>query len=282
MNDKEEKKGAGHRLGFFVLFLLCGSLVFIIRNFLHDDLLLAYLIGISVVFFVLSIYTRRIERLKHYFPVLFAFFIASFVSVLDDASRLLHWSSGTTIEGTVLGILVSTVLIVVPIILLSKLSGLGPYALYLQRGRLWVGLGIGLGIFFIILELLIISPQGASTLFPVNPNLTTEKAISLMPWVVVFVLLNGLREEVWFRGLFLQKYQGFLGNGGANFLQAIIFSLAHISVQYTPMLLAFLLITFFLGLLWGFLIQKTNSLLIAILFHAAMDIPVILGIFSNL
>jgi membrane protease YdiL (CAAX protease family) len=282
MTDKEERKGAAYRLGFFVLFLLCGSLVFVVRNFLHDALLLAYLIGTSVAFLVLSIFIRRTEHLKHFFPVLFAFFIASLVSFLDDASGMLHLFSGTTIEGIVLGGLVSTVLIVVPIILLTRFSGLGLQALYLQRGRLWVGLGVGLVIFFILLVLLIINPQGASSLFPVNPNLTTGKVITLLPGVVVLVLLNGLREETWFRGLFLQKYQKFVGNGGANVLQAIIFSLAHFSVQYTPALLVFLLITFLLGLLWGFLIQKTNSLLIAILFHAAMDLPIILGILSNL
>jgi len=70
-------------------------------------------------------------------------------------------------------------------------------------------------------------------------------------------------------------------HNGANFLQAVIFSLAHISVQYTPALLVFLVITFSLGFIWGFLIQKTNSLLAAIFFHAAMDIVVVIGIFSN-
>jgi len=43
----------------------------------------------------------------------------------------------------------------------------------------------------------------------------------------------------------------------------------------------FTVIVFFLGLAFGAIMQKTNSLLGSILFHAGTDIPVILGIFSN-
>jgi len=44
-------------------------------------------------------------------------------------------------------------------------------------------------------------------------------------------------------------------------------------------LLAFLLP---LSLAWGAITQKTDSLWGAVLFHAGMDIPVVLGIFSTL
>ena len=37
-----------------------------------------------------------------------------------------------------------------------------------------------------------------------------------------------------------------------------------------------------LALAWGYVTQKTDSLWGAILFHAGMDIPIMLGIFSNL
>jgi membrane protease YdiL (CAAX protease family) len=35
-------------------------------------------------------------------------------------------------------------------------------------------------------------------------------------------------------------------------------------------------------LLWGYITQKTDGLWGSILFHAGMDIPIFLGIFSNL
>jgi membrane protease YdiL (CAAX protease family) len=41
-------------------------------------------------------------------------------------------------------------------------------------------------------------------------------------------------------------------------------------------------ITFILGLVWGHITQRTDSLLGSILFHAGTDIPIILGIFALL
>ena len=119
-------------------------------------------------------------------------------------------------------------------------------------------------------------------LFPISEDLTYEGVISLMPWVVAYVLLVGLQEELWFRGLFLKKYETFLGARTANILAALIFAIAHLGVQYTPVLLIFLGITFFIGLAYGFVMQKTEGIVGPALFHAAMDIPILLGVFSYL
>jgi len=86
-----------------------------------------------------------------------------------------------------------------------------------------------------------------------------------------------------FRGLFLKKYEPLLGADLSNFLQAILFSLAHFLWPFTfPFALIYLIITFFLGLGFGAVMQKTDSVLAAILFHAGADIPVILAVFSVL
>jgi uncharacterized protein len=90
------------------------------------------------------------------------------------------------------------------------------------------------------------------------------------------VLLNGLREELWFRGLFLKRYERFLGPGASNVLTAIIFTSFHVQVQYTPQLLPFLGFTFILGLVLGSLMQRSGSILGSVLFHAGSDIPIFL------
>jgi len=46
--------------------------------------------------------------------------------------------------------------------------------------------------------------------------------------------------------------------------------------------LIFLAVLVPLALAWGYLMQKTDSIWASILFHAGMDIPIMLGIFSNL
>ena len=118
--------------------------------------------------------------------------------------------------------------------------------------------------------------------FPINPDVSNAKLVSLLIWIVPFVLLNRVKEELWFRGLFLKQYELFLGPYLANILQPLIFSVAHMSVEYTSVLLGFLVVTFVLGLVWGYIIQRTDSIIGASLFHSATDIAIILGIFSYL
>jgi membrane protease YdiL (CAAX protease family) len=57
--------------------------------------------------------------------------------------------------------------------------------------------------------------------------------------------------------------------------------LPHFGEAYSTVYLLFVFITFLLGLAFGAIMQRTNSLLGSVLFHAGTDIPVILGIFSN-
>ena len=89
-----------------------------------------------------------------------------------------------------------------------------------------------------------------------------------MPMVVVFVLLNGFKEELWVRGIFLKKLETFLGAWPSNVLTAFVFSVTHVGVEYTPVLFIFLGITFLLGAVWGYVMQRTKSLLGSVLFHA--------------
>ena len=73
-----------------------------------------------------------------------------------------------------------------------------------------------------------------------------------------------------------------LGKFLSNLVIAIPFALHHSGVSYTVDTLMFLALLIPLSLAWGGLTQKTNSLWGAVLFHAGMDIPVVLSIFSNL
>ncbi len=85
-----------------------------------------------------------------------------------------------------------------------------------------------------------------------------------------------------FRGLFLRKLQPFFGRFLSNLLIALVFTVLHGTVTYSADNMIFLAVTFPLALAWGYLMQKTDSIWGSILFHAGMDIPIMLGIFSNL
>ena len=123
--------------------------------------------------------------------------------------------------------------------------------------------------------------MGAILLF-YGTALTVERFIIWLPWILIFVLSNALLEELLYRGLFYEKYRKFLGFNLFNLLQALVYSLMHFGVSYTSESLIFLGITFALGLLYGYIILKTDSLLGSILFHAGTDIAIIIGIFSTL
>jgi membrane protease YdiL (CAAX protease family) len=161
---------------------------------------------------------------------------------------------------------------------MKKISGKKIRSIYLAKGKLRLGLTLGIMTFFVFL----VTSIQVSVLLYGGKKLTFGSLVSWVPWIFTFVLANGFKEELQFRGMFLKEYEMFLGLDLSNFLQAIIFTSAHLGETYSPVFIIFLVLVFFLSLAFGALMQKTNSILGSVLFHAGSDIPVILAIFSNL
>ena len=149
--------------------------------------------------------------------------------------------------------------------------------LYIRRGRLKNGLTVG----FVALAGAAALSIPMAQLFNAR-DLTIARILPWTPWILVFVLCNGAMEEIMFRGLFLKKLQPFVGRLGANVTVAVVFSLIHGTVKYSADNYLFVVITFFLALAWGDVMQRNENVWGSILFHAGMDIPIALGIFSNL
>jgi membrane protease YdiL (CAAX protease family) len=217
-------------------------------------------------------------RKSTYRQILFAFFIASFALLLDLLINL----PANTMTGFALDMLASTAIIAGTILAFTLISGNSVESIFLKKGNIKLGLLFGLaGFFFFALTAI----PAAQYLFQ-GQNLSLSKFISWMPWILPIVLLNGVREEMLYRGLFLKKFGPKLGSKTSNFLQAIIFSLSHsvagVGINaYTPYVWALVIFTFSLGLVWGYIMQRTDSMLGSVLFHAGSDIPVFLGIFST-
>jgi membrane protease YdiL (CAAX protease family) len=75
----------------------------------------------------------------------------------------------------------------------------------------------------------------------------------------------------------------FLGRFTTNIVTTIPFVLAHAYTGYATDQTIFLALQVLpVSLAWCWLMQKTNSIWGSLLFHAAMDIPIVVGIFSNL
>ena len=67
----------------------------------------------------------------------------------------------------------------------------------------------------------------------------------------------------------------------ANVLQALVFSVAHVGITYTPTALLFIVaVVFPLGLIAGYLMRATNGILAPVIFHAGLDVAIYLAFLS--
>jgi uncharacterized protein len=274
-----------NRYLLFLLFLVCGislpslsGLLIYSFSIVPSETVLEYTITLSLIFLAISIFLHSRQSLKNYWQILFSFFIASLALFFDFIVNI----PADTMNGFLLDMLVSASIIVAVILLFTKISGNSFSSIFLRKGNLKLGLIFGLTGFFIFA----ISAIPVATYMFQGQNLNFEKVVAWLPWIIPIVLLNGVREELLYRGIFLKKYEVKLGPKTSNLLQAVIFSLSHSVAgvgltSYTPFIWALVIFTFALGLAWGYIMQRTNSIIGSVLFHAGTDIPVFIGIFSN-
>jgi membrane protease YdiL (CAAX protease family) len=284
---KQAKHGPrAHRFGLFLLFLALGLLLFLVfshfRPLLPESADLPSRIALNLVLLGSSLLPRRSDRLRKYWLVIFAFFTASFAQALDYyLSGWLPTLLGLGMEspaGIAVDKLESTLLIVIPILVLTRLSRNNMGSIYLQKGNLKLGLIIGLSTFIVVAAL---SIPWAQWQYRVG-DLSLQRVLPWIPWILLFVLANSINEELLFRGLFLQKLEPFLGAFPANLCMAIPFAMLHIGIDYSRNTLLLLALLLPLGLLLGYVMQKTRSMLGPWLIHASVDIAVVLSLFSQL
>jgi membrane protease YdiL (CAAX protease family) len=103
-----------------------------------------------------------------------------------------------------------------------------------------------------------------------------------MPWVAPGNVLQALAQEVEFRGLLMGSLERVAPAWVANLGQAVLFGLAHIAVQYEGPAGPFVPVTIALGLVLGWLTQRTGSLWPAIVIHAVGDVAVALAVLPGL
>jgi uncharacterized protein len=287
-NNLMPVKDWGRRLGLFMLSLAFGLLIFVvfshIRPMLPKSMDLAGRAVLVAVFLSAALLARRRQRFQKYWPVLFACFVASLATAMDYYLPSREWLlqclnvSLKTPAGIALDKLDSSLIIIISILLLTRVSGDSLASIYLQRGNLKQGLGIGLITFCVAAA----GSIPVSALFFGGRDLQLGRVLPWTPWILIFIAGNAFDEELLFRGLFLRKFDPFLGRLCSNLVVAIPFTLHHTGVPYTPDVWMFLAILLPLALAWGYVMQKTDSLWGSVLFHAGMDIPIVLGIFSTL
>ena len=238
-------------------------------------------IGVSLLLLVMAVLARRSERFEKYWQILFGLFILTVsISLTKIFGIYLIKQLGitdSTPAGWALPKLNECFVVVSVIVIFTLLSGGSLGSIYIQKGNLKLGLIIGVVAFLIFVA----GAIPMSSLFSAQ-NLTLARIIPWVPWVLMHVLANGTMEEMLFRGLFLRKLEPLVGKFMSVFVLAFIFTGLHSWVSYTADNRIFLAVTFPLALALGYIMQKTDSVWGSILLHAGMDIPIMIGTFSNL
>jgi uncharacterized protein len=239
-------------------------------------------IALSAALLVLTWLIHKSRRFEKYWQIFLALFILSFALSLDWVFGKflyegLHLSDATP-TGWALEKLNEVFVLAGVVVLFTRLSGGSLGSIYIQKGRLKLGLIIGAVTFIIAAAG---SIPTAALLFK-GEGLTLARVLPWIPWILLIVLANGASEEILFRGLFLRKLEPFFGKFLSNLLIALVFTVLHKGASYTSEEYIFLAILVPLALVWGYIMQKTDSVWGSILFHAGMDLPIFLGIFANL
>jgi membrane protease YdiL (CAAX protease family) len=275
------ESGGLKKSGLFLAFFVLTAMVFAMLPLsarLPVNVLLTVHAGLTAILLVTALSLRRSEVAKGYWQVAYVLFVAG-VAIL----------SSTMFSGNLLGLFrvspsspqwiaiakfSESICRVVPILGLMAITGAGRDSMYLARGRLGLGLAVGLAGF--------VAFAGLAFIPLATKGDMASKLWSLSPWILIFVLANGFTEELLFRGLFLKRYEPFLGKGLSNLLTAMVFTLAHLPVTYVSDVLQFLMILFPLALFWGYLMQKTDALWGSALFHAGADCMIVFGIYASM
>jgi len=275
----------GERIALALLFIAIGSLIMVVFSPWRPLLgrVADYLgrISLTALLLALMLLAHRSQRFEKYRSVLLGLFIMSVAVSIDwiFGIYLIDYLGVTdeTPAGWALTKLNECIVIVCVIILFTKMSRGTLGSIYIQKGNLKVGIIIGLSAFFLAAA----GSIPMASLFNAR-DLSLARILPWTPWLLIYVLANATMEELLFRGLFMRKLEPFFGKILSNLVIAFVFTALHGAVNYTADQYLFLAILFPLALAWGYIMQKTDSVWGSILFHSGMDIPIMLGIFSNL
>ena len=273
------KKGA-----LLILFVACSFLVFVVagyNDFIPTDLILLSRIVVLIIFLLATIFLNRSEgSLKRYWRISFSFFIVSIGFFLawffGGWHNLIPGLSVSTVEGAA----VAKVAEVLPVVL-SILVGIWivekDYTpIYLRGGNLKQSFKLGILVSPAVLILVI--PLGFLGL-----TASLDLIVSWMPWIFVFAFSNAFYEELMIRGVFLRNYDLIFGPRISLLLTSFAFAMLHIAIIGLADLVTFTMyfgLSFFLGLLWAYVIQKSDNIWGAVLAHVIGDILFVITMFG--
>jgi membrane protease YdiL (CAAX protease family) len=202
----------------------------------------------------------------------FAFMVLNLAFLLVSLFTPEFWHlKSNTSQGFALSKLSDSVIISTVLIITFLAGGYKLKSIFLAKGRLIAGLLIGIIIFTIFGYLAINNPQAR-----IEPGFLEKN----YGWILVFIFANSFMEELLFRGIFLEKLNSFFKPVWSIILTSVCFAAPHLTVNYSPNVLFFSGIVFVLGMMCGFAMQYTRSIIAPTLIHAGADLMIIVPVFA--
>lgn len=270
------------RFEWFFVFLAAGLIVFLpsitFSEQIPNKTETLIRTGLCILFLLGSLVFSLKKKWNRFWPISFAFFLATFCQFLawrfSEVPVKYLGLETSSIKGMAVAKFSQSLWIIIPIIFLTLVSGQSLASIYFKKGRLRYGLTIGLIGFFAFAGFLVLQVK--------NVDSGLERLLSSAPWILIFALSNGLNEELLFRGLFLKKFEPFVGKFGSILVTALVFALTHMRVEYVESgeIFVFLIIVFILALIWGYVMQKSGSIIGPALFHAVADLLLFTSLFT--
>jgi membrane protease YdiL (CAAX protease family) len=177
-----------------------------------------------------------------------------------------------TAKGFALIKLSDSVIISLVLIFSFIICGYKLKSIYLTQGRLIPGLIAGILLFIIFGYLAMNNPQQKP-----EPGFLRENII----WILVFVFANGFMEELFFRGIFLERLNRYFKPVWSILLTSICFAAPHLTVNYSSDVLLFSGIVFALGMMCGYAMYYTRSIIAPMFIHAGADLMIIIPVFAS-
>jgi len=225
-----------------------------------------------IVFFILWRYFSRRNQIEAR-DLSFALLVLNLAFLITMPFTPDFWNlNQKTSEGFALIKLSDSFIMSSVIIVSFLLAGYTLKNLYLTKGRLIAGLVTGILFFLLFGYLALNNPQQKPEAGFVSKNLT---------WILIFVIANGFMEELIFRGALLERLNAFFRPFWSILLTSVCFAAPHLTVIYQPNAILFSGITFILGMICGYAMQYTKSIIAPMLIHAGADLMIIIPVFAS-
>ena len=263
-----------------ICLLLSGLAVFVLGNPYYSVFPTngnqIYYVALTVFFLVVSVALKRSRSLARYGHSAYSLFIAS-AALLFFSTGLLELRTGdlSPLQDLALD-KVSQFLHVVPVIIaLTLVAGDNLKSIFITRGNLKAGLIFGGVSFLLWAALSFVIQAGAAGLPPLNAT-----AILLL---LVYVFANAIMEELWFRAIFLKRYEAVIGRFAAIVITSVVFGASHVNATYEfpGGGVVFGIVVCVLGVVGAYSMYKTDSLIGPVLFHAGYDLMIIVPVLNS-